>query len=716
MRRIIPLLLCGLLLCGWATPVFAAENAGAMGFSVGVSGNVVTDETALRRWCEAHLRTGGTVQLGSDVHIRDGIILYGARGNFTLDTGPHSLIYDGGKISIDNLAITGEGVEKPVLEVRSLGYLRMQWSLALVNAHITATGRDGAGGTAVLLRGCGNSWPADLTQLLAQGQIRSQGRGAVGVQTEGPIDIYGWNIQAEGPGSVALDAPSGAGLYYCKLAAEGSAIRGEGILLDSCAVSPQPQEEGVEVISRRIAGLSGNRLYFPVRQGEALPKAYDLPSFFNLILAADNAPSREAFVYIPWDGNAYAAIDTATAGRHVLGGDLSAPLRGLGLEERFPLELVVDVREPDAPCIETVTFFDNSWEDQKQARLFFWRSDEWAADEQILWRSDDDGVTWTDATHSPDITWYAGPEYAHPHFEFRYDWLPHPVCFQVETPGFGVSNIVVLSDVDGVTTIGDGGDRTGIDRDGGSRPNPPGNEEDTDDDEKKPPKADDDKLGNTDTDDPDDGDGDISGDDPVPPQRTNATRESRSSGSDQPDNDLVHPRSDTAQISALPQAPANSTAPPEMFPSTMPPAPPVPSVETARDAMSVLSGERLDVLLAAYPQAVPFVVEGRQILVDAESLRALKLSGEQLLAVLWEAGDIRFFVDGAPVSLPWSEPNAGAAERTVTASVSMASIEPAAAPLDTKPNVRGSPYPQLCGGTVVAFGGGALLRRRILRR
>jgi hypothetical protein len=198
--------------------------------------NTVFDEAGLAEWFYTHASTGGTVTLGANITITSGINF---NGNFaiTIDTGAFGLTYNGGCIFPSYMvSITGEGVDVPVLDVVDPNVFRMNWIHTIQELYITATGRNGEGGTALRISQADSTWRPNLDYFLSEGLIRSYGIGAVGVELGVPLDVYCLNIQTEGDGSVAvLASEGGADLYYCKLSASGIgavAVRGGDIVLD----------------------------------------------------------------------------------------------------------------------------------------------------------------------------------------------------------------------------------------------------------------------------------------------------------------------------------------------------------------------------------------------------------------------------------------------------------------------------------------------------
>ncbi|HWS43622.1 MAG TPA: hypothetical protein VN421_11105 [Pseudoflavonifractor sp.] len=430
----------------------------------------VTDEVELKAWIAQHSETGGTVYLADCVTITQDMGIYGISGEITVDTGSHGLVFDGGALPSSDIFITGEGVDMPVVKVLRTGGgspWDTPWNNTLLELSITATGRDGMGGTALRIMAA-EPKSISMDALYEQGVIRSYGKGAIGLWLDVPMEAWCYRVEVFGDNSVAVYAPTGADLYYCKLTADGNgaaSAAGNDLLLDSCAAFPVPSD--VQSINRRAMEASFSRLYLPLEQNGGLFGAIEMLNTPTVFLdGGDGILSRPFAVY--WDMDAYYDIDTGVLGTTMVSGAVAPALYGLGVFDDVSIELTVEVRDPDLPCISQIAV--RELDGKRYAVLNFW----WAYDPTdasvILWRSDDEGQTWRDATRSPDISW------SNDSVDFSYDTLAHSVWFQIEVIGAGESNIAVLDERDGVFMGGNGGDRTGTDREGAG---PVGGDDDT---------------------------------------------------------------------------------------------------------------------------------------------------------------------------------------------------------------------------------------------
>ena len=420
----------------------------------------ITSEESLNKWVEEN-GDGGTVFLEADITIRNGISGGWDGGHIIIDTGRFGIIYDGGNISLYDFEIVGEGVDRPVVTVIDAGpnWGMGNWNNNLAFQHITAYGREGLGGVALhITQGDGAAFDmtmADYENYL----IRSYGEGAIGILLDEPLDIYCFNVETDGMNSIAVSAPYGATLFYCRLLAAGTdaaAVSGGGVTLDACTAYPANLD--ASVITRTFSEVSGKHFYLPVRQHDFWIWPEGFYTFW--MLGSDGSETRHVFL-VEWDWEAIAAIDTGVLGSYEVQGDIMPVYQGFGLTDSFPLTLTIEVRDPDYPCIAAVYFSD--WDGNKAA-LDLWKEYDPSEGNVILWLSDDGGETWYDFTDSPDLEW---PEWNRSVVIFQYESITSPIMFCLEVVGIGESNIVTLYEKDGVPYGDTGGDRTGTDRPGG---------------------------------------------------------------------------------------------------------------------------------------------------------------------------------------------------------------------------------------------------------
>ena len=426
-------------------PVTAAQTPGE---------DMVGSEAELEQWCYDHDGIGGTVYLKNNITIEYGVSGGYGGGHIVIDTGEYGLIYDGGNIALYDFEIIGEGVDQPVVTMIDAGYFWMgNWNNSLAFTSITATGRGGIGGVALhVVRDDGA--PFDMNMVSFENSyIRSYGDGAVGILADEPMDLYCFCAEVGGANSVAVSAPAGTVLYFCRLSAEGAgAATATGpVTLDTCTASPQP--EGAIVIDRAITDVSGKRFHMFVQPNDFIwPEA-----FFTFWLTGSDGSEVKRVFMVDWDLDAIDAIDSGAYGTHTIPGSLDPVYEGFGLTDDFPLALTIEVRDPALPTISAVYFSD--W-NGNVATLDLWNDYDPAVGGFILWRSDDEGLTWYDCTDSQDLVWL---EWYKRVVEYHYDEITNPIMFCLEAGGT-YSNVVTLYEKDGMPYGDTGGDRTAADR------------------------------------------------------------------------------------------------------------------------------------------------------------------------------------------------------------------------------------------------------------
>ncbi|GEM_PF-2305591 len=444
------------------------SNAAIESPDVPEESGTANSEEMLAEWIKQHQETGGTVSLSDHVTITQDMGIYGIVGEITIDTGMFGLVFDGGMLPTYNVFITGEGVDVPVVNVKQGdgGYPNdPSWNSTLMQMNVTATGRDGRGGKALRISAA-DTKAFRMDGLLWQGALRSYGEGAVGLWLDAPMEAWCYKVEVSGDNSIAVYAPNGADLLYCKLTAEGDgavAAAGNDLSLDSCAVSPAPS--GVKSVSRRAMEESFSRLYLPLEQYSSLFDPLAMLNSPNVFLIDEDGSviSRSFPVY--WDE--FYEIDTGNLGTTLVSGTVDPDLYGLGIFDDVPITITVEVRDSALPCISQIAVRELE-DGARYAVLNFWQDYDPMEESVILWRSDDEGETWQDATHATNILWNGSAA------KFFYDTLEHSVWFQLEVTGVGESNIAILDERDGVFIGGNGGDRTGTDR-GGVNPPSGGN-------------------------------------------------------------------------------------------------------------------------------------------------------------------------------------------------------------------------------------------------
>lgn len=441
-RKTFPIILLFLTLLLLPIPVQAQTNSSEI--------DVVSTREELYAWYEEHLISGGEVTLGDTITITDSIWFH--VGQVQINTGRYGLIYDGAAINGDNLTITGEGVDTPVVDIYAID----GWNMSLISgfqaAHITAMGRDGIGGTAVRI-----SKPEQCLLMLEYasegGLIQSFGKGAIGVYLDVPIDLACTNIYVEGEDSTAIYAVAGTNLFYCRLHAQGpfaTTVSGNGdISLNNCTAIPASPH--MKEMNYAIVEAFSPFLYEPVQQYSEDVSYFNY--LYTFLFQSEDGQSYYTDTFeVEWtpDPN---SLNTDVVGQIVLQGTILSPFIDLLGELQFPLELVIDIRDPDIPCIAKIKHYDALG----YVRIDFWKSYDLKDEQIILWRSDDGGITWYDYTNAADLQWDQDSVF------FHYSELTTSILFRLEEIGVGKSNTMMIA-ADRNTSGSIGGDRTGTDR------------------------------------------------------------------------------------------------------------------------------------------------------------------------------------------------------------------------------------------------------------
>ncbi len=419
----------------------------------------VTTAEELARWLAALDGNGGQVTLGAAITIEDSIFAYEDQANpIRICTGSFGLIYDGGSISTLGVELIGEGVDMPVLEIRGIedkyGWFQVpDWNKILSDMDVTATGRDGLGGVAVLVTE-DKVKRSSTASYEIRGRIHSYGEEAVGLMLtlDHPVDIYFLDIDVEGTNACAVTAPSGADVFGCSLSALGKGAvtaAGNGIVLDTCLLSSEPED--AKVISRTIERIVG--LEPQIKQN------IDYRSINLRLYEAKRyllTGGRYLDICLEYDPDIFEDLDTSVLGEMKIPVSLPPCLQGLGLENEEPFTFHIRIQAPDLPIIDYIS--------QKEDILTFltWDDAAWESG-WILWCSEDEGATWTNITGWEKVMWCEDP-FSGTIFQMDVQGLEQPILLVLENSA-GWGNVVsLIPGENGVISMGPGGDRDGGDR------------------------------------------------------------------------------------------------------------------------------------------------------------------------------------------------------------------------------------------------------------
>ena len=418
----------------------------------------VENSRELCAWMQSLGPEGGKISLGATVTLtwEDGVYFNAMLEKpAIIDTKEYSLVYAGNGVrpvgqKAEMFQIEGEGVDAPVLELQGDRFEgASDWNEYLVYQEVTAYGRDGMGGVAVRV----TSDSVDRSSLeyyKARGRIHASGAGAVGLKLDVPALVNCVDIDVNGEGALGIDGPEGSKAFLCKLSAgEGGRPAGDGVDTDGSILDS-------ETTGPRIDCRVGIEPQIP--QGASRG---DVKSIMGLGYTQRYRLTDGSYIDVELkpEEDFAETIDTSVLGPVDIPVALPEYLQGLGLEGENGLTFRAWVRDPALPILadmeqegDIVTFFAS----------YYFKDDESVWDpETRLWRSDDGGETWTDATET--VAWCV-EDYSVELFALDAAGLDHPIFLVLENRA-GWGNVVTLTPgEEGVVDPGTGGDRDGGDR------------------------------------------------------------------------------------------------------------------------------------------------------------------------------------------------------------------------------------------------------------
>lgn len=419
----------------------------------------VDNARELCAWMRSLSPEGGEITLGDTVTLTwNDVAYFGANleAPAVIHTGPHSLVYDGKGIrvigqEVGMFQIEGEGVDAPVLEIRGDQFFGSDWNEILAYQEVTASGRGGQGGVAVQVTSDSET-RNNLEYYRTRGRIHAYGTRAVGLKLDVPALVNCLDIDVSGEGALAIDGPEGTAAFLCTLTAgAGGSVAGSGVNTDGSILPPEPEGPRID---RRVGidpqiPLGTSRRDIERIVGLHYLQRYRLTdgSYLDAELAYDEGFAKH--------------LDTSVPGLVDIPVALPKPLQGLGLEGENGLAFRVWIRDPALPILADM--------EQEDGLITFYTSYSFISAGSVwdpgtrLWRSDDGGVTWHDATGWDAVTWCA-EGYSVELFRLDTAGLNSPISLVLENRA-GWGNVVTLTPgEEGVITPGTGGDRDGGDR------------------------------------------------------------------------------------------------------------------------------------------------------------------------------------------------------------------------------------------------------------
>ena len=368
--------------------------------------------------------------------------------NISIDTGQHSLIVEGHLFVWQGSDIYGSGIDGAVLQIKSGG------SLNIFNTQYNSTIKISAveaGGIALSLYADSQHYSDETSFVLINAND------GIGIQTEIPLELICHFISAgSGIGIVSTQEVS---LFLCRVEGEAAAVDAPDIFADTSILIPQ---NDIVAVQRRIRSVFPNLAILDI--GDAQPDGLFTDDYYTTVTYS--APGVEDRVLSQFIRAEIPQIDTAEPGYRYIMPVIEPWMELSGLpsitEELFTVA-VRDLRVPvywytDAVFDPAFIFFRFNGDDESPL---------------ILWRSDNEGESWQDATDLYDFDAWGDGTLAL--IQWQED---NPVWLAWEAPDIGESEILIITFGEDGVDVNPGGDRSGIDRGTSVLPgdpdNPPG--------------------------------------------------------------------------------------------------------------------------------------------------------------------------------------------------------------------------------------------------
>lgn len=363
------------------------------------------------------------------------LTLSSSEGNLTINSGEFGFIVEGELAIGHGVEIIGDGDKAPIISVENGGTFSVDYASYEFASVISALN---SGATAIWLDE-GSSFAQN-----SHSAIIINAKNGTAIYSEISLELETCEINAK----VGVNCSENVNIFLSRINASDISLLSPSFTVDTCVLAPAPVGDG-KYIQRRITQLSPTASVLNI--GESVPE-------FNTgfaFLSAENEDDIALEVDFEIDSS---LVNTKLVGDYKVPIMLPEWLRTFGInspEDKFYTFYVRDLRIP---------YYYSYSSEFGQYYLYYYYGDN--IDNIIVWRSDDDGATWYDATAKTQIADDITITFSKPE--------NHPILLVLEVVGIGQSDIlrvtwngynIGVSELDG--------DRTGIGR-GENEPPPVG--------------------------------------------------------------------------------------------------------------------------------------------------------------------------------------------------------------------------------------------------
>ena len=353
--------------------------------------DIVSTWDELDTWLENNRDRGGTVYLGDNIIVSgesddSGVFsIYGSNWDsvrVTIEAGQYGITVTGSLGIGDKVDIRGDGNINPVINVCGGGRLVTRSSSYDHAPVITATG---SGGIALKLES-GAEYYNSYTEMFMKYQ--ATGEASIAIYSEIELDILDHYIEAAGAGARGIVSTEPVSLFLSIISAKGAAITAPGVILDTCAVSPECAD--AQVINRKATRFTGR---FPIQTAVAVAAGDEMNGFYSegfmlfIYLSATCIDDEKVIAcYIGFD-------DTGV--NYNSPGTYSIPLMSLPppydafnlISDENPLFLDIEIIDYSIPVLFDMWY---SW-----WGYYCIEHDYSGSEDLTLWISYDDGESWS---------------------------------------------------------------------------------------------------------------------------------------------------------------------------------------------------------------------------------------------------------------------------------------------------------------------------------